>query len=166
MGMALTALQRTGLGAATLSALALALAHGSERFGGLVPCALCLVERTPYWLALGLGVAAVVLPRMARLLVALAAVALLAGAGLGLVHVGVEQGWWPSPLPECSAPALSGGSFADRLARMPERPAKPCDAPTYLLPAVPLSMAAMNMLLASIIGAALAAAVLRPRSSP
>jgi disulfide bond formation protein DsbB len=52
-------------------------------------------------------------------------------------------------LPECAAPRFSGGSIAQRLAAMPARPAKPCDAPTFLIPGLPVSMAAMNLVFAS-----------------
>ena len=75
-------------------------------------------------------------------------VCLLADAAVAAVHVGVEFGWWASPLPECAAPRFSGGSIAERLAAMPARPSKPCDEPTFLIPGVPVSMAAMNLLFA------------------
>lgn len=130
------------------SALALAGALASENLLGLVPCALCLVERWPYRIAIGVGLLAILLPRVRIPLMAVMALVLVAGAAAGFVHVGVEHGWWPSPLPECAAPQLGGGSMADRLARMPLRPSKPCDEPTYLIPFLPVSMAAMNLLLA------------------
>lgn len=148
------------LGAA---ALALATAHAAELYGGLVPCALCLLERWPWRVAAVLGALALVLPSApARAALALAALALLAGAGLAGLHVGVEQGWWPSPLPECAAPRLAGGSIAERLAALPARPSKPCDAPSYLVPGVALSMAALNGL-ASLGTAALVAISLARR---
>ena len=147
----------------TLAAiLALAIAHGSESFAGLVPCALCLWERWPYRLAVVFGIAAAVLPepsgRVARGLVTLA---FLTAAVLAAVHVGVEQGWWPSPLAECAAPVLGGGSIAERLARMPAAPAKPCDEATYLIPGLPLSMAAMNFVYALVLTGAAAGTALR-----
>jgi disulfide bond formation protein DsbB len=77
--------------------------------------------------------------------------------------VGVEQGWWPSPLPQCAAPSLGGGTMAERLARMPALPAKPCDEPTYLVPGLPVSMALMNLLLALALAAFLAISVARDR---
>ncbi|MBS0560968.1 MAG: disulfide bond formation protein B [Proteobacteria bacterium] len=143
---------------AVAAALALGLALGSERFGGLVPCALCLWERWPYRVIIALGVAAVVLPHRARIaLLWLIALALVAAGGLAFVHVGVEQKFWPSPLPECAAPHIKVGNIADMLASMPSKPAKPCDEPTYLLPFLPLSMAAMNMIFAlAFLGALLA----------
>lgn len=130
------------------SAAALGAALASERWLGLVPCALCLWERWPYRVAIVVGLLALVLPRLRRPLLAVMALVLLAGAGLGVVHVGVEHGWWPSPLPECAAPNLGGGTMSERLARMPMFPSKPCDEPTYLIPGLTLSMAAMNLLLA------------------
>jgi disulfide bond formation protein DsbB len=160
----LTGVQRAGLAGAVVAAAALGIAIGSETWAGLVPCALCLVERWPYRLAVVFGALSLASPRLARSMVALSAAVMLAGAVVGGVHVGVEQLWWPSPLPECAAPVLGGGTMAERLARMPARPAKPCDEPTYLVPFIPLSMAAMNMLLSSIMGAALATAALRRRS--
>ena len=142
---------------AIASAVVLALAHGSETWAELVPCALCLWERWPYRIAFLLGVGAMLLPPVhARLLVWLMILVLAAGAALGFVHVGVEFGWWPSPLPECAAPRLSTGSIADRFAAMPARPAKPCDEPAFLIPGLPLSMAAMNFLYSLALAAALA----------
>lgn len=133
------------------------VAHASEIWGELVPCALCLVERWPYRIVIVLGLLAAIAPGMlTRPLLFLAIVCLLADAAIAAVHAGVEFRWWPSPLPECAAPHFSGGSIADRLASMPSRPAKPCDDPTFLIPGIPLSMAAMNMLFALVLSAALA----------
>lgn len=139
---------RATLAAATvLAALVLFAAHGSEIWGGLVPCALCLVERWPYRAAIAFGVLGLVLPPIqARIATSLFIVAMLAGAAAGLTHVGVEQLWWKSPLPECVGPDLAGKSIAERLAAMPERPGKPCDEPTYLIPFLPVSMAMMNLI--------------------
>lgn len=145
------------LNVAILSALALTAAWFSERVLGLVPCALCLWERWPYRAAIVLGLLAAALPRIpAHVARALLILALLAGAGLGVVHVGVEQGWWPSPLPECQAPSFRSGTVAERLAAMPARPAKPCDEPTYLVPGLPVSMAAMNLVLSLALAALVA----------
>jgi disulfide bond formation protein DsbB len=129
--------------------VALGVALAAEYLGGMVPCALCLLERWPYRIAILLSLAACFLPAvLARVSLALVALAMLAGAGLGALHVGVEQGWWPSPLPECAAPRITAGSIAARLAQMPARPSKPCDAPTFLIPHLPVSMAAMNLIFA------------------
>ena len=144
------------------SAAALGAAFASEWWGGLVPCALCLLERWPYRVLIVLSLISLLLQGTARrMALALAALVALGGAGLGLVHVGVEQRWWPSPLPECAAPSLGGGTMAERLARMPAQPAKPCDDPTFLVPGLPVSMAAMNMLLSLALAGALATSAAR-----
>jgi disulfide bond formation protein DsbB len=135
--------------AALGAAAALGVAFAAETWGELVPCALCLLERWPYRAVIVLGLLAALVPgRVARMLVMLMVVCLLADAAVAAVHVGVEMGWWPSPLPECAAPHFSPGSIADRLASMPSRPAKPCDEPTFLGPGLPLSFAAMNLVFA------------------
>ena len=125
--------------------MALGIAWWSEHVLGTVPCELCLMERWPYRIVIGLGVLAAVLPRGgARLALWLCVPVLLSGGVLSFVHVGVGQGWWISPFPSCRAPVFHGGTFAERLASMPRHPAKPCDAATYLVPGLPLSMAAMD----------------------
>ena len=139
------------------AALALAVAWYAEHRLDLVPCAFCLLERWPYRVAIGLGLLAFLLPPApAKAVRALLILVLLAGVGLGVTHFGVEQGWWPDPLPECRAPTFTGGSIAERLAAMPARPAKPCDAPAYLIPGLPLDMAAMDALLALALAALVA----------
>ncbi|HEY4251257.1 MAG TPA: disulfide bond formation protein B [Roseomonas sp.] len=136
---------------AALAAAAPLFAMASESWG-LVPCALCLWERWPYWVAAGLAVLAALLPgRARRLLLGAAILAVLATAGVAVLHVGVEFGWWPSPLPEClAANSGRGGSASvdDLLRSLAPVPAKPCDAPTFLIPGLPVSMAAMNLLYA------------------
>ena len=163
--MMLNRVQMAGLLGAVLAGAALGSALLAEAYGGLVPCALCLLERWPYRAALLFGVLSLASPRLARPMVGLAAVSLLAGATLGVVHVGVEHAWWPSPLPECAAPQLGRGTMAERLARMPARPAKPCDEPTYLVPGLPVSMAAMNLGLAAVLGVGLLTVLLPQRNA-
>jgi disulfide bond formation protein DsbB len=134
---------------ALIAGLALGLALASEAFGGLVPCALCLLERWPYRVVIALALVALVVPhRLARLLLVLVVLSMIVGTALAVIHVGVELHYWPSPLPECAAPHFGSGSIAERLAQMPAKPAKPCDDPTFLIPGLPVSMAAMNLLYA------------------
>ena len=137
-----------------LAAAAPLFASGSESLWGLAPCELCLWQRWPYWAAAGLALIACFWPSpdIRRRLLGLAGVAVLASAGLALLHVGVEQGWWPSPLPGCRAQRTAGSSVQDMLGAMPPRPNKPCDAPTHLIPGLPLSMAVMNLIYALALG--------------
>ncbi len=149
-----------------MSGAALGIALASEYYGGLVPCALCLVERWPYRIAAPLALVGAVLPRAwARLVLFLCVLVLLGGVAAGGTHVGVEQGLWPSPLPECAAPNLSGLSIAERLKRMPATPSMACEDPTYLIPAIPISMAAMNLILALALSGGLATFLFTTRRS-
>ena len=135
---------------AFLAAAAPAFARWSEEVWGLAPCALCLWQRWPYWAAAGVALAAAALPRARRPLLVLAGTAVLASGAVAAFHLGVEAGWWPSPLAGCQAARLpTGGGGIDGLMRsLPVAPAKPCDAPTFLVPGLPLSMAGMNLLYA------------------
>ena len=149
---------------ALAAAAALGTAFASEWWEHLVPCALCLVERWPYRVVIVLGLLAAIAPRgLVRPLLAIAVLCLLADAAIAGVHVGVEMHWWPSPLPECAAPHFSGGTIAERLASMPDRPAKPCDEPEYLFSWLPISMAAMNLLYALVFAAGLGGLMARSR---
>ncbi|MFL5252726.1 MAG: disulfide bond formation protein B [Rhodopila sp.] len=144
-----SSLRRPAILTALGGAAALAGAYALEVWAEMVPCALCLLERWPYRIVTGLGLAALLVPRwLARLLLMLAVLALLADAAIGFVHVGVEFKWWPSPLPECAAPRISGGTIAERLASMPARPSKACDEPTFPIPGLPVSLAGFNTLYA------------------
>jgi disulfide bond formation protein DsbB len=133
---------------ALLAAAAPIFAIGSETWWGLAPCALCLWQRWPYWAAAGLAGLAIVIPGRARVAaLSLAGLAALVSGAIGGFHVGVEQGWWPSPLPGCAAPTAAGPLSIDEMMRaLAAAPTKPCDAATYLIPGLPLSMAAMNLI--------------------
>lgn len=136
---------------AVITAAAPLIAIASERFGGLNPCALCLWQRWPYWAAAGFALLAYLLPR--RLMFALCALAVLSSGAVAALHVGVEQKWWPSPLPECSAPTAGNArSVEDMMRALAPKPAKPCDEPAYLIEAVPVSMAAMNLIYSVALG--------------
>lgn len=145
---------------------ALGIAAWVEYGLGEAPCGLCLWERWPWRVLTVLGLlAALSRGQGARAMLWLGVPVMLAACGLSAVHVGVEQGLWPSPLPECRAPVFHPGTLAERLAAMPLRPSKPCDAPTYLVGALPLSMAAMDGLYAAGVLAVIAYCLSRGRRS-
>jgi disulfide bond formation protein DsbB len=141
------------LAAAVLAAAAPLTAKASEGLLGLAPCELCQWQRWPYWAGAGLALAAALVPaRQAaprRVLLALAGVAVLASGAIGAFHIGVEQHWWPSPLAGCQAPRIAPGASVDEMLRsLAPGPTKPCDAPNYLIPGVPLSVPALNLIYA------------------
>ncbi|QDJ09507.1 Disulfide bond formation protein B [Roseomonas mucosa] len=144
-------IRRSSLSLAVLAAAAPLAALASETFLGLAPCALCLWQRWPYWVAVLLALLAGLL--RSRGLLVLAALAVLVSGGLAVLHIGVEQQWWPSPLPSCQAPTASLGlSVDDMLKAMAAKPDKPCDAPTCLIPGLPVTMAQLNLLYALLLG--------------
>ncbi len=129
-----------------LAAAAPVLAQASETWLGLAPCELCLWQRWPYWLAVGLAALALLLPRFGKALLGLAGLATLVSGALGGFHLGVEQGFWPSPLAGCKAATAGAAmSIEDMLKSLAPIPNKPCDAPAFLIPGLPISIAAMNM---------------------
>lgn len=83
-----------------------------QYLGGLYPCVLCIWQRWPHVVAL--VVAALALWRGGWVWPVLAGLAALTSAGIGVFHVGVEQGWWDGLL-QCSVNTLAGLSTADLL---------------------------------------------------
>ncbi len=137
-------LRLAGAVTALAALAALGVAYYAQDFMLLFPCPLCLLERWPYRILVLLGILAAILPRWAaQVLLSLAVLVLLAGAAIAFVHVGVEFHWWQSPLPECNGILRPG-------APLPMTPAKPCDEPIFLIPALPVSMAAMDFLYATL----------------
>ena len=80
-----------------------------EHLGGYIPCALCLEQRTPYYI--GIPVAFISLlaigmkwPQiLVRSALAICGLLVMWSLALAAYHTGVEWAWWPGPS-ECSAP--------------------------------------------------------------
>ncbi len=144
---------RRGAGAFAIVAglAALSAAWIAEHVLSMAPCALCLLERWPYRVLVLSGLLALAARPLGGLAVWLIGAALGGAILLSLTHVGVEQGWWPDPWPACIAPHFHGGSFSERLASMPLRPVKPCDAPNRLFNFLPVSMSSLDLTYAAAI---------------
>ena len=118
---------------ALLSALAagfaLGLALASEKLEGLVPCALCLLERWPYRVAIVLALLAVVVPRaIARLLLVLVVLSMLVSAALGVRPCRRGAAFLAEPAAGMRGAALHRRQRSPNAWRsMPARPSKPCD---------------------------------------
>lgn len=106
-----------GMAAAVGGALAF------EHIGGYIPCALCLLQRDPYYYGIPVGIAAIAtsalgLPAwITRALLAVVGVMMLIGAGMGVFHAGVEWGFWEGPA-SCGgggAMTTNAGSLLDDL---------------------------------------------------
>jgi disulfide bond formation protein DsbB len=92
---------------------AIAAAWGFERFGGYIPCDLCLKQRWAYYFAVPLS-ALLLRPaadgrQLARWGLVVLAVAMAGNALLGIYHSGVEWHWWAGPQVCSTGGGLSGG---------------------------------------------------------
>ncbi|MDX3927639.1 MAG: disulfide bond formation protein B [Shinella sp.] len=78
-------------------------ALGFQHIGGYIPCALCLLQRDPYYFGIPVAVLAAIsalfgMPVwLTRALLAVAGIMMLVGAGMGVYHAGVEWGFWQGP---------------------------------------------------------------------
>ncbi|MEQ1540415.1 MAG: disulfide bond formation protein B [Sphingorhabdus sp.] len=126
-------------------------AYGSQYIGGLVPCEMCWWQRWPHFAAVPLAGLAFVIsnPGLKRVLVALAAFAILTSGAIGGYHAGVEYGWWEG-LSKCSG--VPTGSGADVMRQILEAPTIRCDVSPWTL--FGISLAGFNFLLST--GAAIA----------
>jgi len=143
---------------AAASAGALAAAYISQYGFGLQPCILCLYQRVPYALNLSFGVMAVLAtfryPRLAALLLWLAALAFFAGAFIAGFHAGVEQKWW-SGFSSCGGNALpENASLEDLRKFLARQEIVRCDTPAWTL--FGISMAGYNFFASLALGAAVA----------
>ncbi|WP_159951605.1 disulfide bond formation protein B [Rhizobium sp. 18065] len=123
-------------------------ALGFEHIGGYVPCALCLMQRNPYYIGLGVGIAALASsalrpPVVTRGLFLVIAVLMLVGMGLGIYHSGVEWKFWDGPA-SCSIGATGGATPTNVLEALNSTKAPSCTEAT--LRVLGLSFAGWNVL--------------------
>jgi disulfide bond formation protein DsbB len=150
-----------GLAAGLASLALLAAAFAFEHLGGLAPCPLCLWQRWPHGIAAGLGLAILVLPP--RPVAALGALAMAAGAALGLYHAGIEAGWWAGPV-GCAAPDIANVSPEDLLERILAAPVVRCDEVAWSFAGI--SMAGWNALWSAGLAGIWGLAALRAAPAP
>jgi disulfide bond formation protein DsbB len=157
--------------AATLVVLALAAATiGAALFSqhvlGYVPCKLCYWQRQPYYVALPLALALVLLPlsdAIRRAGLVLLALIFLVGAGLAAYHAGVEWGLFLGPSDCGGTPPPAPAGMSDFLKQLETTRVVSCtEAPFRVLG---LSMAGWNVVVSLGLAAFAAVAALptRPR---
>lgn len=107
---------------------ALAAAYAFQYIGGLAPCHLCWLQRYPHFVAVGLGILALLIRKtlLARLLPLAGAAAALTTAAIGLYHTGVERHWWEGPS-TCTSGSIANISPKDLLAQIQAAPVVHCD---------------------------------------
>jgi disulfide bond formation protein DsbB len=104
-----------------VAAAAIAAALISQHVLGLIPCKLCYLQRQPYYVALPVALALVLLPvsdavRQGGL--AVLALLFLVSAGLATYHAGVEWGVFLGPSDCGGAPAPAAGGMGDFLKQL------------------------------------------------
>ena len=137
------------LTAACASAAMLAIAHAFQKFGGLLPCHLCLYQRDVYWVAICVAVAGFALNYMrlawaGRTATIALALIFLAGAGLAGFHAGVEWHWWPGPTSCTGGGKINAGDLASFLGGAKVKPPQ-CDVAAWVF--LGISMAGWNCLI-------------------
>jgi disulfide bond formation protein DsbB len=149
----------------TLAAAAILGALAFQHIGGYQPCALCLMQRTPYYVGIPLAAAAALAAwaRAPRLLTAAAfglfAALMAYNAGLAVYHSGVERKLWEGPA-SC-APSTSVTSAGDMLGQLEEHPPSCTDITFSFLGVTFANANALISLALSGLAAAGAAASLR-----
>lgn len=152
---------RTRTMTALFLAVAMALVVGSalafEHIGGYIPCALCLEQRTPYYIGAPLMLVAAIIsltggpPWAVRGLLAIGGLLMLYGLVLGVYHSGVEWHWWDGPA-SCatSADAVTkdAGSLLGDLSSK-----KPPSCDSAALRVLGLSFAGWNVLASAVLAA-------------
>ncbi|MEM7444614.1 MAG: disulfide bond formation protein B [Pseudomonadota bacterium] len=129
--------------------------------GGLQPCVLCIYQRWPWGIAIGLGAIALFTtgrPRLQSGLTVLGGLTMLVGAGIAGFHVGVEQGWWEGTA-GCGGSLTTEGSIEDITAQLLAAPVVRCDEIAWSL--LGISMAGYNFIISAIL--AIVALVSAPR---
>lgn len=117
-----------------------------QHLGGLAPCKMCIWQRWPHGVAIGIGVLVLLVPLgagAARLLLGAGLLAALTTAAIGFYHTGVERGWWEGPS-SCSSGSTAGMSTDDLMDQIMSAPLVRCDEVAWQM--LGLSMASWNML--------------------
>ncbi len=119
-------------------------AYGSQYLGGLFPCEMCWWQRYPHFAAVPIALMAFFISNkgMQRVLVALAAFAILTSGIIGGYHAGVEYKWWEG-LTTCTA--IATGSGGDLLKNIMNAPLVRCDEAQWSI--FGISLAGFNFLL-------------------
>ncbi len=128
---------------------------------GLAPCVLCIYQRYPYGVTIALSALALFLSdgRARGALLLLCGLAFLAGAGIGVFHVGVEQHWWQGTAACTGGDAGPAGSLEALKAQILAAPVVRCDQIAWSL--FGISMAGYNVLISLALAAVSLAAARR-----
>jgi disulfide bond formation protein DsbB len=137
----------------TASIVVLGTALLSQYWRGLLPCELCLLQRWPWWIAIGVAAAAWLIgDRLALAIPALLlAIVFLTGAGIAFYHVGVEQHWFAGPT-ACTSTIGGTATTVEELQRqLMQTPPVMCDQIQWSL--FGISLAGWNLVASLLLAA-------------
>lgn len=143
-------------------------ALGFEHIGGYIPCALCLMQRNPYYIGVGVGVLTILSsifklpPVVTRVLIGVIAVLMIVSIGLGTYHAGVEWKFWEGPS-SCTIGATGGDTPVNVLDALNSTKAPSCTEAT--LRVLGLSFAGWNVLTSAALAAIALWATFRKRQA-
>ncbi|MDQ0321606.1 disulfide bond formation protein DsbB [Pararhizobium capsulatum DSM 1112] len=130
-----------------------------QYIGGYIPCALCLMQRDPYYYGIPVGIAATLSALLrgpqwlTRGLLAIVGIMMLVGAGIAVYHAGVEWHFWEGPATCATTATGVSSNVGDLLGDLDSKHGPSCtDAALRVLG---LSFAGWNVI-ASLILAAIA----------
>jgi disulfide bond formation protein DsbB len=142
-------------------------AFAFQHLGGLDPCVLCIDQRWAWAVVIAASVMAIAFARhtiSCQALLAVAAIAMLAGAGFAGFHVGVEQHWWEGTS-ECGGVTGKAQTVEELKRQLFATPVTRCDEVAWSMAGV--SMAGWNLILSLVGGILLGWRILSlPRSLP
>jgi disulfide bond formation protein DsbB len=142
----------------------LAGAYYFQYVQGLYPCEMCWWQRYPHFAAVPIALLAFFGSNagIQRVLVALAALAILTSGIIGGFHAGVEYDWWEG-LTSCSSTVAAGASSEDYLKSILNAPLTRCDAAPWKLAGI--SIAGFNFILSGLGGILILSSIWK-RSKP
>jgi len=114
-------------------------AYAFEYLGNLKPCKMCIWQRWPHFGAV--FIACLILYTKSALLMRVASVMLLVGAGIAFYHTGVELSWWEGPS-TCTTGSIDNLSSTELMDKIMKAPIIRCDQVQWSLGG--LSMATWN----------------------
>lgn len=121
---------------------------------GYQPCTLCLYQRLPWWIAIGVACVGLSLarrlPNLLPVFTILAGLTVLVGAGIAGYHSGVEYGWWEGPAGCTGSTDMSNMTLEEMKKAILATPVVRCDDVPWSL--FGISMAGYNFLISLAVG--------------
>lgn len=135
---------------AGIAAASLGMALIAENVFGLEPCILCVIQRYPYGIVIGLGLLGFLLSfkykKPVSMTLGLAGITFFANSVIAFYHTGVEQHWWKSFLEGCAVPDMAGNMEQILQDIQNKTKAVRCDEIPWADPILNLSMANYNVI--------------------